>query len=212
MLQRILITQIKGIGNIIYTNEVRRMFAHGLGVGIFLIAFLYMTKATPEPVPTQEQTPVPIAAQKKTKKDPFAEAYIKRFAKVAIAEQKKFGIPASIKLAQGLLESNAGKSRLCTMYNNHFGIKCYSKTCKKGHCSNYSDDSHKDFFRTYETAWESWRHHSQFLQGDRYKHLQALGTDDYKGWAKGLKKAGYATDKNYDKKLIDIIELYGLNQ
>ncbi len=151
------------------------------------------------------------AEESKKKKDPFAEAYIKRFFKVAKVEMDKFGIPASIKLAQGLLESNAGKSRLAAEHLNHFGLKCFSKTCDKGHCSNHSDDSHKDFFRNYKSAWESWRDHSQFLTGARYAHLKSHGKD-YKKWAKGLKKAGYATDKKYDKKLIGIIELYGLDQ
>lgn len=153
---------------------------------------------------------VPVEKPKK-KKDPFAEAYIMRFAKVAKVEMDKFGIPASIKLAQGLLESGNGRSRLASENHNHFGLKCFSKTCAKGHCSNHRDDSHKDFFRKYKSAWESWRDHSQFLSAPRYVHLKSNGKD-YKKWAKGLKKAGYATDKKYDKKLIDIIELYDLDR
>lgn len=153
----------------------------------------------------------PLAAKPKKKLDPFAEAYIKRFSKVAQTEMHKFGIPASIKLAQGLLESNNGKSRLAAENFNHFGLKCFSRACKKGHCSNHSDDSHKDFFRKYQSAWESWRDHSQFLMGPRYAHLKE-NNKDYKKWAKGLKKAGYATDKKYDKKLIDLIELYDLHR
>ncbi len=138
--------------------------------------------------------------------------YIKRFGRVAVAEMKKYGIPASITLAQGLLESDVGESRLATNSNNHFGIKCFSRNCHKGHCSNFTDDSHKDFFRNYKTAWESYRAHSIFLQGDRYKHLQKLGTTDYKGWATGLRKAGYATDKRYANKLIQIIEFLDLHE
>lgn len=130
--------------------------------------------------------------------------YVKRFAKVAQGEMHKYGIPASITLAQGLLESNAGKSPLANKYNNHFGIKCFSKKCKKGHCSNFSDDSHKDFFRNYPTAWESYRAHSEFLQRKRYQHL--LKASDYKIWAHGLVKAGYATDQQYGHKLIRLIE------
>ena len=130
--------------------------------------------------------------------------YVKRFAKVAQGEMHKYGIPASITLAQGLLESNAGKSPLANKYNNHFGIKCFSKKCKKGHCSNFSDDSHKDFFRNYPTAWESYRAHSEFLQRNRYKHL--LKETSYKTWAHGLVKAGYATDQQYGHKLIRLIE------
>ncbi len=141
--------------------------------------------------------------------------YIKRYARVARVEMKRYGVPASIKLAQGLLESNIGESKLATENNNHFGIKCFSKTCKRGHCSNFEDDSHKDFFRKYHSAWESYREHSQFLQKDRYRHLQEIPVTDYKAWAHGLKKAGYATDPNYAHKLIRIIEdlqLYRLDQ
>ena len=154
---------------------------------------------------------VPFAEKPKKKLDPFAEAYIKRFSKVAQTEMSKFGIPASIKLAQALLESNNGKSRLAAENFNHFGLKCFSKSCKKGHCSNHSDDSHKDFFRKYQSAWESWRDHSQFLMGPRYAHLKEYNKD-YKKWAKGLKKAGYATDKKYDKKLIELIQHYDLDR
>lgn len=153
----------------------------------------------------------PLAEKSKKKIDPFASAYIERFSKVAQSEMQMFGIPASIKLAQGLLESNNGKSRLAAENFNHFGLKCFSKSCKKGHCSNHSDDSHKDFFRKYQSAWESWRDHSQFLMGARYAHLKDYDMN-YKKWAKGLKKAGYATDKKYDKKLIDIIEQYDLHR
>ena len=134
------------------------------------------------------------------------KAYVQRFLNVAKAEMKKFGIPASITLAQGLIESDAGQSRLADKNNNHFGIKCFSRNCAKGHCSNFTDDSHKDFFRRYDTAWESYRAHSLMLNGRRYKHLKKLGTQDYKGWAYGLKKAGYATDKRYAEKLIHTIE------
>ncbi|MFK7934650.1 MAG: glycoside hydrolase family 73 protein [Saprospiraceae bacterium] len=138
--------------------------------------------------------------------------YVKRFAKVAQAEMEKFGIPASITLAQGLLETNAGDSPLAIKSNNHFGIKCFSKKCKKGHCANFSDDTHKDFFRTYATAWESFRAHSKLLQSKRYQFLYNLPTDDYAGWASGLKKAGYATDPRYPEKLVLLIESLNLQQ
>ena len=140
--------------------------------------------------------------------------YVKRFAKVAILEQQKFGIPASITLAQGLLESNAGESKLSSESNNHFGIKCRSK-CKGCTCRNYSDDSVYDMFRVFDSAWESYREHSKLLIGDRYKHLVKLNQIDYKNWAYGLKKAGYATDSKYPEKLIAIIEtleLYRFDQ
>jgi len=137
--------------------------------------------------------------------------YIERFASTAIAEMKQFGIPASITLAQGLIETDAGSSRLASESNNHFGIKCRSK-CRHCTCRNYSDDDVYDMFRVFDTSWESFREHSKLLQIDRYKHLKKLGTNDYEGWAKGLKKAGYATDKNYDKKLIQLIEALDLQQ
>lgn len=142
-------------------------------------------------------------------------SYVKRYARVAQVEMERYGIPASITLAQGLLESDCGESRLAKENNNHFGIKCFSKTCHKGHCSNFTDDSHKDFFRRYKSSWESYRAHSNFLQKKRYKHLQKLDMTDYEAWAHGLKKAGYATDPNYGYKLIRLIEdlqLYRLDR
>ena len=91
-------------------------------------------------------------------------------------------------------------------------FKCFSKTCTKGHCVNYTDDSHKDFFRNFKSAWESFRGHSVLLQKPRYKNLYTLKVTDYKGWAKGLQKAGYATDKRYASKLIKIIEILELHK
>lgn len=132
--------------------------------------------------------------------------YVDRYVDIARREMDEFGIPASITLAQGLLESDAGKSRLATQNNNHFGIKCFSKTCKKGHCRNFSDDHHKDFFRVYDSAEESYSAHSHLLLADRYRDLFNLASNDYIGWAFGLKKAGYATDKHYAEKLIYLIE------
>lgn len=133
-------------------------------------------------------------------------AYVQRFADIAKTEQSKFGIPASITLAQGLLESDAGESPLSAQANNHFGIKCFSRTCGRGHCRNFTDDSHKDFFRVFPSAWESFRSHSMLLQGARYKGLKKLGASNYVDWAHGLSKAGYATDKKYAQKLIHLIE------
>lgn len=137
--------------------------------------------------------------------------YVERFATTAIQESQQFGMPASIKLAQGLLETDAGSSKLATESNNHFGIKCRSK-CRGCTCRNYSDDEVYDMFRVFDTAWESYREHSRLLQIERYSKLKKLGTKDYEGWARGLKKAGYATDKNYDSKLIRIIESLDLHQ
>lgn len=138
------------------------------------------------------------------------KTYIRRFAPVAMAEMRKYGIPASITIAQGLLESDAGDSRLSNNSNNHFGLKCFSKSCAKGHCSNFTDDTHKDFFRNFSSPWESYRAHSLLLQKKRYKHLHQLEKTDYKAWAIGLQKAGYATDQQYAAKLVKIIEMLGL--
>lgn len=137
--------------------------------------------------------------------------YVKQFLKVAQAEKEKFGIPVSITLAQGLLESNAGDSRLALESNNHFGIKCRSK-CKGCTCRNYTDDDVYDMFRVFESVWESYREHSKLLTGKRYRHLLKLDATDYKRWAHGLKKAGYATDKRYAEKLIKIIEELNLDR
>lgn len=139
------------------------------------------------------------------------KAYIRRFKDVAMEESKRYGIPASIKMAQGILETNAGGSQLSKQNNNHFGVKCFSRTCKKGHYSNFGDDSHKDFFRKYGNAWESWRAHSKMLVSGKYRSLLKHG-DDYEAWAHGLKKLGYATAKHYDQTLIELIEKYHLDE
>lgn len=167
------------------------------GSGHFLFGTVFSAKG----VPTRVEKP--IVMTEKVKKQ---LAYVKKYADIAQKEMAQYGIPASVTLAQGLIETNAGASSLATKNNNHFGIKCFSKKCSKGHCSNFSDDSHKDFFRTYKNAAESFRSHSELLVGKRYKHLKKLGTTNYKDWAIGLKKAGYATDKNYHNKLISLVE------
>ncbi len=145
-----------------------------------------------------------------SKKDKRIKSYIRRFKDIALSEKEKFGIPASVKMAQAILESNAGSSSLATRNNNHFGIKCFSKKCRKGHCANFNDDHHKDFFRKYESAWESWRSHSEMIVGGRYKKLVGYG-NDYRSWASGLKILGHATDKRYTEKLIGTIETYRLD-
>ncbi|MCB9305776.1 MAG: glucosaminidase domain-containing protein [Lewinellaceae bacterium] len=143
---------------------------------------------------------------------PFdAGKYIDRFKQIAIDEMEKYGVPASISLAQGLIESRAGSSKLAVNNNNHFGIKCFSRKCKKGHCSNFTDDTHKDFFRIFKTPWESWREHSKLLTNKRFSRLKKYGRD-YKKWAHGLESLGYATDRSYAEKLIGIIERYNLNK
>jgi len=137
--------------------------------------------------------------------------YIQRYKDVAIKEMELYGIPASITLAQACLESNFGNSYLSRVANNHFGIKCHSSwTGKKV----YQDDDKKhECFRHYSSAWQSFRDHSKFLKnGRRYQFLFNYSPTDYKKWAHGLKKAGYATASSYPKRLITIIERYKLYQ
>lgn len=165
-----------------------------------------------EPARPADKAPVAQLPAPKSDKQRRQIEYVKRFAQVARIEMQKYGIPASVTLAQGLLESDAGASKLARKHNNHFGIKCHSKSCPKGHCVNYHDDSPKDFFRQYGTAWESFRAHSEFLSRDRYKPLHKLKPTDYKGWARGLEKAGYATGSEYAEKLIRLIEDLKLHQ
>ncbi len=140
--------------------------------------------------------------------------YLEKFRPIAEQEKAAYGIPVSITLAQGLLESNAGDSRLARESNNHFGIKCRSK-CRGCTCRNYTDDDIYDMFRVFSTPAESYREHSLLLSSSRYRHLLDLDPLDYSGWAHGLKKAGYATDPHYANKLIKIIEelkLYRFDQ
>ena len=136
--------------------------------------------------------------------------YIDRYKGIAIEEMNKYGIPASIKLAQALLESGNGNSYLATRANNHFGIKCGGTW--NGKSVNRPDDSNNDCFRVYNDPEQSFRDHSQFLLRKRYENLFTLKKDDYKGWAKGLKAAGYATNPRYPELLIDLIERYNLQQ
>ena len=134
--------------------------------------------------------------------------YIAVFAPTAVAQMHEHGIPASITLAQGLLESGAGKSDLTMRSNNHFGIKCTSDWT--GKTTAHDDDSRGECFRVYEDPSESYRDHSLFLKRSRYASLFDLDKTDYRGWAHGLKRCGYATDPNYPTKLIKLIEDYNL--
>ena len=137
------------------------------------------------------------------------ERYIQKWAPTAVREMYRSGVPASITLAQGILESRYGLSPLASEGNNHFGIKCHKDW--KGKSMHYDDDAKGECFRVYDSADESFQDHSDFLRyRDRYKFLFDLKTTDYKGWAYGLKKAGYATDPNYPAKLIKYIEDYKL--
>lgn len=136
-------------------------------------------------------------------------SYINKYSDIALESQRKFNIPASITLAQGLLESSAGNSRLARNANNHFGIKCHRSWT--GGRAYHNDDAPNECFRAYNNVWESYEDHGHFLSSQsRYRSLFRLGPTDYKGWAKGLQRAGYATDKGYANKLIKIIEDYRL--
>lgn len=136
--------------------------------------------------------------------------YIDKYKDWAIEQMQQYRIPASITLAQGLLESNAGRSRLATKANNHFGIKVGGSWT--GPYVVQSDDRPNDRFRKYKSARESYIDHSKFLQQRRYQSLYNLRPTDYKGWARGLKAAGYATNPNYADALIRVIEMYSLHQ
>ncbi len=137
------------------------------------------------------------------------EEYIAIYSDIAQDEMRSYGIPASITLAQGVLESGSGKGRLSSEANNHFGIKCHSGW--KGGRIYHDDDKAQECFRKYKNSKYSFRDHSLFLkERKRYSKLFLLQKDDYKGWAKELRAAGYATDRKYPQKLISIIERYQL--
>lgn len=139
------------------------------------------------------------------------QQYIEQYKDLAIKEMKRMGVPASITLAQGLLETENGNSSLLRKSNNHFGIKCKNNWSGEG--VSHDDDERGECFRSYKTAEESYRDHSNFLRGSsRYGFLFNLDPADYKGWAYGLKKAGYATNPKYPAMLIQSIERYNLHQ
>jgi flagellum-specific peptidoglycan hydrolase FlgJ len=139
-----------------------------------------------------------------------ADSYIQRFKTIAIQEMNIYGIPASITLAQGLVESSNGNGDLARIANNHFGIKCTSDWTGKSYYKD--DDQVNDCFRVYDKPEDSFRDHSNFLKRKRYAPLFELDKNDYKGWANGLKAAGYATNPRYPQMLINIIEKYNLDQ
>jgi Muramidase (flagellum-specific) len=143
-------------------------------------------------------------------KDSERQLYIRKYKNLAISEMKRRGIPASIILAQGMLESDCGKSRLAVEANNHFGIKCHGW---QG-ASIYEDDEEiHECFRKYDNAKQSYRDHSDFLYtSPRYASLFALSSSNYRGWAKGLQDCGYATDPKYAERLVGIVESCGLSR
>lgn len=139
------------------------------------------------------------------------EVYIKKYRRLAIKEMKKYKIPASITLAQGILESGNGKSRLAKKARNHFGIKCTPDW--DGRSIRMDDDKKDECFRKYRKAEHSYRDHSEFIATrNRYKFLFEYDRKDYKSWAQGLKEAGYATNPKYDQLLINLIEKYELHK
>ena len=139
----------------------------------------------------------------------YTLAYIKKYAPLAVKEMHQYKIPASITLAQGILESGNGRSNLASKSNNHFGIKCHRGWT--GERVYHDDDAKGECFRKYTYVENSYDDHSKFLTTrNRYAFLFKLNRKKYKAWAKGLKKAGYATDRKYPKKLIKIIEVYKL--
>jgi len=164
---------------------------------------------------TQLNTDIPEVESKTPKKKVVrviknTADYIDVYKDMAVAEMKKYGIPASITLAQGILESGSGRGSLAKKANNHFGIKCHDWTGPKVY---YDDDEAQECFRKYRNPSRSFRDHSEFLSNrKRYASLFTLDKDDYKGWAKGLRRAGYATDKKYPQKLISLIERYNLDR
>lgn len=138
------------------------------------------------------------------------QEYVAKYKAWAVAEMNRTGIPASITLAQGILESDCGNSDLAVEANNHFGIKCHSDWT--GKTMHKDDDRNNECFRSYENAYQSFKDHSDFLTSkSRYAQLFELDRTDYKGWAKGLKKCGYATERTYAERLIAIIEEEGLD-
>ena len=138
------------------------------------------------------------------------QQYIDQYKDIAIEQMQRHHIPASITLAQGLFESGAGRSELAVYGNNHFGIKCNGWSGRRVY---HDDDERNECFRAYDSAFESYEDHSRFLTGSkRYASLFNLKVTDYKGWARGLKAAGYATNPQYANKLIELIQLYKLYQ
>ena len=166
-------------------------------------------EVAPEVIPKKEAVVVVKEKVVQLSQEQKAQAYIYKFAPIAQDEMRQFQIPASITLAQGILESGVGFGRLAVEGNNHFGIKCHRGW--NGGKMYHDDDVKGECFRTYNDPAESYRDHSVFLSGrQRYAFLFKLNKKDYIAWAKGLKKAGYATDPKYPKKIISIIERYEL--
>ncbi|ARV07343.1 N-acetylmuramidase [Polaribacter sp. SA4-10] len=182
----------------------KRVVQNKKGSGVVL------SEPIPEKLPSVNQKEF---TKKLIKKNPKLNkhtlAYIRKYAPIAVKEMHAYEIPASITLAQGILESGRGRSELAAKSNNHFGIKCHTKW--QGERVYHDDDEKGECFRKYQYVETSYNDHSEFLtKRSRYSFLFNYRKKDYKKWAKGLKKAGYATDKQYPNKLIKIIETYKL--
>ena len=168
------------------------------------------TKTTQSKAENQE-TETMISTSKTTVYTDVVFAYVNDFKEIAKGNMRNYGIPASIILAQGILESGAGRGDLAKKSNNHFGIKCH--TGWEGEKVYHDDDAAQECFRKYKDPAESYKDHALFLTGrSRYSPLFQLDKGDYEAWAKGLRKAGYATDPRYPEKLITYIERYNLHQ
>lgn len=141
-------------------------------------------------------------------KEESVDNYILVWSEYAQQLHLRYGLFASIQLAQGIIESRSGTSILALQNNNHFGLKCFSRSCSKGHCSNFTDDTHKDFFRIFKTPEESWAAHAVLLSGPRYRGVREA--KNYRQAAEALQRAGYATDPHYADKLIQTVEKYNL--
>lgn len=151
---------------------------------------------------------IAVSASAQMKWNARYQQYVDQYKDIAIEQMKRWKIPASITLAQGILESGAGQSDLVRRSNNHFGIKCHGWT---GRTVRKDDDERNECFRAYDSAFDSYEDHSRFLaSGQRYRSLFSLKITDYKGWAYGLKAAGYATNPQYATRLIELIQLYKL--
>lgn len=167
------------------------------------------TEKVVKPLLQKEETENLVATSNINVSKTTVEDYIKSYSGAAMQSMQKYGIPASIKLAQAILESGSGNGTLCRTANNHFGIKCKEEWT--GESVSHTDDAPNECFRKYRSAQESFNDHSEFLANRvYYKNLFTLDKSDYQAWAKGLKKAGYATDPKYPSKLISIIERYKL--
>lgn len=161
--------------------------------------------------PNNRDTEVIVSTSKTVVTNDVIVSYISKFKEIAMGNMKNYGIPASIILAQGILESGAGRGDLAISANNHFGIKCHVGWT--GDSVKHDDDSDQECFRKYDNPSESFKDHALFLTGrSRYSKLFEFSKGDYKAWAKGLRAAGYATDPKYPDKLISYIERYNLHQ